>query len=53
MEGKKQLGARIPPEVYKKLRVLAAQRDTTIAALVEEAILDLLRKYRKRGPTRG
>lgn len=49
MAEKRQLGARVQSDLYRKLRILAAQRDTTIAALVEEAILDLLRKYSRKG----
>jgi hypothetical protein len=49
MAEQRQIGARVPAELYKKLRVLAAERETTIAALVEEAITDLLRKYARRG----
>lgn len=43
-----QLGARIDADLYRELRVLAAQRDTTVAALLEEGIKLVLRKYRQR-----
>lgn len=45
---KKQTGARIAPELYRRLRVLAAERDRRIGDLVEEAIEDLLKKYKRR-----
>lgn len=47
MPEKRQLGARIPAELYRSLRILAAEQETTIAALVEEAIIALLRKHRR------
>ena len=43
------MGARIDSSLYRKLRVLAAERDLTVAALLEEAVLDLLKKYARRG----
>jgi predicted DNA-binding protein len=45
---KKQTGARIPPELYRRLKVLAAQHDRRIGELVQEAIEDLLKKYKRR-----
>ena len=36
-----------PPEVKKQLRMLAAERDTTIQALLAEAMNDLFAKYGK------
>lgn len=47
MADKQQLGARIDAELYKRLRILAARESTTVSALVEEAVIDLLRKYRR------
>jgi hypothetical protein len=49
---KKQVGARIAPELYRSLKVLAATTDRSIGDLLEEAIGDLLRKHRK-GASRG
>jgi predicted transcriptional regulator len=49
MAAKKQLGARIDSDLYRKIRVLAAQTDIKIADLIEEAIRDLLKKHTKRG----
>lgn len=37
----------LPPEDHKKLRILAAEKETTITALAEEAIRDLFTKYEK------
>ncbi len=42
---KKSLIARLSPEMLKELKHLAIDRDTSINALVEEAIVDLLKKY--------
>jgi len=39
---------RINPEGLKALRQLALDRDTTVQALMIEAMNDLLRKYRRR-----
>lgn len=49
MGDKQQIGARIPSDLYRKVRVLAAEEDTTVAALIEEAVKDLLRKRSRRG----
>lgn len=43
-----QIGARVPPELYRRLKILAAQRDRRIGDLVQEAIEDLLKKYKRR-----
>lgn len=43
-----QIGARVPPELYRRLKILAAQQDRRIGELVQEAIEDLLKKYRRR-----
>jgi hypothetical protein len=48
MEETKQVGARISADLYRRLRVLAAERDRTIGDLLQEAVKDLLRKYSKR-----
>lgn len=44
---KRQLGARIDADLYRKLRVLAARQDTTVAALLEEAIELVLQRYQR------
>ena len=36
-----------PPEVKKQLRILAAERETTIQALLAEAMNDIFAKYGK------
>lgn len=45
-DGKRFVGAHFPPEVAKQLRMIAAEDDTTIQALLEEAV-DLL--FAKKG----
>ena len=47
---KRQLGARIDADLYRQLRVLAAERDMPVATLLEEAVTLLLRKYQRRVP---
>ncbi len=48
MTDKKQVGARITPELYRKLKILAATQERAIGDLLEEAIRDLLRKHHAR-----
>jgi hypothetical protein len=38
------IGGHLPRELGKQLRILAAEEDTTVVALLEEAITDLLTK---------
>ncbi len=38
------IGGHLPREMGKQLRILAAEEDTTVVALLEEAITDLLTK---------
>jgi hypothetical protein len=47
----KQLGARIDARLFRDLRVLAAKEGRTMQDLTEEALRDLLAKYKggKRG----
>jgi len=40
-DGRRFVGAHFPPEVARQLRLIAAEDDTTIQALLEEAV-DLL-----------
>jgi hypothetical protein len=44
----KAILTRLNPEGWRALRLLAAERDTTLNALAVEAFNDLLRKYGKR-----
>lgn len=37
---------RLLPDIFKKIKVLAAQKGTTISALIEEALQDMLKKYK-------
>ena len=44
----RQLGARIDAALYKDVKRLAVEQDTSVAALLEEAVRMLLRKYERR-----
>lgn len=44
---KERTSLKIDPDKYWQLKELAAQRRTTMTALVEEAITDIVSKYRK------
>ncbi|WP_200335302.1 ribbon-helix-helix domain-containing protein [Thiocystis violacea] len=46
-QGKKALTGYFEPEVLKQLKVMAASEDTTIQALLTEALNDLFKKYGK------
>ena len=41
----KVLGVRLDPELAKKLKILAVKKDTQVYKLLEEAIVDLLKKH--------
>ena len=43
----KVFGVRINPELGKKLKILAAKKDTQVYKLLEEAIIDLLKKHKE------
>jgi len=43
---RKSLIARLSPEMIKELKHLAVDSDVSMNALIEEAVTDLLRKYR-------
>lgn len=45
--GKKALTGYFHPEVLKQLKVMAASGDTTVQALLTEALNDLFKKYGK------
>lgn len=45
-EGKKLVATHLPKAAYTDLRILAAKLGTTQAALIEEALTDLLHKYK-------
>lgn len=42
--GTKMIGGHFPPEISMQLRMIAAEEDTTVQALLAEAIADLLTK---------
>ncbi len=44
---RKPFGIRIKPELMKKLRMLAVEKDMQVNHLLEEAIEDLLEKYKE------
>ena len=44
-EGKKLVATHLPRAAYTELRILAAKLSTTQAALIEEALTDLMHKY--------
>ncbi len=46
--GKHQVALYVAPEVRRALKLLAVERDSTIQALMTEALSDLLAKYRRR-----
>ena len=52
-EGTKLIGGHFPPEVSTQLRILAAEVNTTVQALLEEAISDLLTKKGRGAVGRG
>jgi hypothetical protein len=45
--GKRQIAAFFPPEISRGLRLLAAETDTTVQALMAEALSDLFAKRGK------
>ena len=46
-DGKSNVTGYFDPAVKRQLRILAAERDTTIQALLGEALNDLFAKYRR------
>ncbi|MBN1829834.1 MAG: ribbon-helix-helix protein, CopG family [Deltaproteobacteria bacterium] len=47
MDDKKVFSTRLDEALIKKLKHLAVDEDKSIGALLEEAIVELLEKYRK------
>lgn len=45
--GKRVLSGYFAPEVAKQMHLLSVERDTTVQALLEEALNDLFRKHGK------
>ena len=45
---KRQLGARVDPDLTHKVRVLALTQRRRFNAMVEEAFKDLLKKYKRK-----
>ncbi|MGE5892688.1 MAG: ribbon-helix-helix domain-containing protein [bacterium] len=48
MSERKTVSVRMSPELYKKIRFLAIERERSVAELLEEAIQDLLKKHKKK-----
>ena len=48
-QGRRHVGAYVPPDVARQLRVIAAQEDTSTQALIEQAIEMLFRSRAKAG----
>ena len=46
-QGRRHVGAYVPPDVARQLRVIAAQEDTSTQALIEQAI-EMLFRHRAR-----
>ena len=44
---RKSFGIRLNPALVKELKIMAAQRDTQVNLLLEEAIRDFLEKSKK------
>ena len=44
MSDRRTFSVRIDPDIWKAARKLAVDREETLSALVEEAIMDLLKK---------
>jgi hypothetical protein len=51
-EGRKLIAGHFPPKTAKQLKILAAEEDTTVQALLQEA-LELLFVKKGRGAIRG
>ncbi len=49
--GWKGLGVRVPPELSKALRIVAAKNDKTMQDVLVEAIRDVLKKYGEKIPS--
>jgi predicted transcriptional regulator len=43
----KVFGVRMDPELAKKMKILAVKKDTQVYKLLEEAIVDFLKKHKE------
>lgn len=50
-QGKTLIGAHFDPDIKRELKTIAAQEDTSIQALLEEAINNLIRDRQSVTPT--
>ncbi len=48
MGERKTYSLRLLPEIYTKLKILAAENGKTVSYLAEEAINDLIEKYKEK-----
>lgn len=49
VKGKRQIGPRIDENLSKEVRILAIQESRGFNNLIEEALRDLLKKYKDKG----
>jgi len=47
-KGKRQIGPRVDDTLIKEVRILAIRQERRFNALIEEALRDLLKKYREK-----
>jgi hypothetical protein len=45
---RRQTGVKLDIVLLKKLKILAAQKDSTLAQLIEEAMMNFLKKVKER-----
>ena len=45
---RRQIGAKLDVELIKKFKVMAAERETTLGELIEEAMKDFLKNVKER-----
>lgn len=45
--GKKSIAGKFDPSIARAFAILAAKEDSTIEALLTEAVLDILQKYKQ------
>jgi predicted HicB family RNase H-like nuclease len=50
MTEKKTIASRISPQLHKAVKVLSAEKEKPVEKLIEEALIDLLKKHGKKPP---
>lgn len=48
MGERKSYSVRLLPQIFKKLKLLAVKNDKTVSSLLEEAIIDIFKKYKEK-----